>query len=203
MEAWNESLQDHLDNLANDVKRIADEDSQLAMAFDFHCAAVARIFKEVATIMVPLDPHNAQLLLQIYDMRRETRLRRAREWMMGSFWAENLDEFNAICPPGTDENAFYRQVTTYWEMVAAIVNRGMLDEDLFFESTTEALLVWLRVKNVTLEFRKARKNPLFLRNLETLSEKHEKWLASRAPEALGETRKMLESMRKKATGAAR
>jgi len=153
--------------------------------------------------MVRLDPENAQLLLQIYDLRREARLRRAREWMMENFWAENMAEFTAICPPGSDENAFYRQVTTYWEMVAAIVNRGMLDEDLFFESTTEALLVWLRVKNVTLEFRNARKNPLILRNLETLAEKHEKWLATRAPEALGETRKMLESMRKKATGAGR
>ena len=153
--------------------------------------------------MVRLDPENAQLLLQIYDLRREARLRRARDWMMENFWAENMAEFTAICPPGSDENAFYRQVTTYWEMVAAIVNRGMLDEDLFFESTTEALLVWLRVKNVTLEFRNARKNPLILRNLETLAEKHEKWLATRAPEALGETRKMLEYMRKKATGAGR
>ena len=153
--------------------------------------------------MVRLDPQNAQLLLQIYDIRREARLRQAREWMIGNFWAEDMEGFNAICPPGTDENAFYRQVTTYWEMVAAIVNRGMLDEDLFFESTTEPLLVWLRVKNVTLEFRNARKNPLILRNLEILAEKHEKWLATRAPEALAETRKMLESMRKKATGAAR
>ena len=150
--------------------------------------------------MVKLDPQNAQLLLQIYDLRREEKLRRAREWVFGNFWADTLEEFNNLCPPGTDESAFYRQVTTYWDMVAAIVNREMIDEDLFFETTTEPLMIWLRVKNVTLEQRKLRKNPLLLRNFEVLAEKHEKWLATRAPEALAETRKMMATMRKKATG---
>jgi hypothetical protein len=151
--------------------------------------------------MVKLDPQNAQLLLQIYDLRREEKLRRAREWVFGNFWADNLEEFNNICSPGTDENAFYRQVTTYWDMAAAIVNREMIDQDLFFETTAEPLMIWMRVKKATLELRKVRKNPLFLRNLEVLAEKHEKWLATRAPEALAETRKMHEAMRKKATKA--
>jgi len=150
--------------------------------------------------MIQLEPHNADLLLQIYDLRREEKLRRAREWAFGHFWADNLDEFNSICPPGTDQNAFYRQVTTYWDMVAAIVNRGMLDEDLFFETTSEALLIWLRVKNVALEMRKLRKNPLYLHNLEVLADKHEQWLAARAPEALGEIRKNILAMRKKTLG---
>jgi hypothetical protein len=152
-------------------------------------------------IMVRLDPQNAQLLLQIYDLRREEKLRRAREWVSGNFWADNLEEFNLICPPGTDESAFYRQVTTYWDMVAAIVNREMIDEDLFFETTAEPLLTWLRIKKVTLEQRKLRKNPLLLRNLEIMAEKHEKWLATQAPEALAEIQKMLATMRKKAGGA--
>ena len=150
--------------------------------------------------MVRLDPQNAQLLLQIYDLRREARLRRARDWVLGNFWADNLEQLNKLCPQGSDESAFFRQVATYWDMVAAIVNRGMLDEDLFFETTTEALMVWLRTKNVALEMRKVRKNPLFLRNLEILAEKQEKWYATRAPEALGELRKMIETMRKKAPG---
>lgn len=153
--------------------------------------------------MVKLDPQNAQLLLQIYDLRREDRLRRARAWLIGSFWAENLNDFNSVCAPGSDENAFYRQATTYWETVSVIVNRGMLDEDLYFESTTEGLFTWLRVKNVALEMRKARKNPLILRNLETLSEKQEKWLAARAPEALDEILKNMHATRKKATGSTR
>ncbi len=150
--------------------------------------------------MLKLDPQNAELLLKIYDLRREEKIRKAREWMIGNFFADNLNEFNSLCAPGTDENAYYRQVTTYWEMVALIVNRGMLDEDLFFESTGESLVVWMRVKNVVQEMRKVRKNPLMLRNLEVLSEKHEKWMNSRAPEALGELRKTMEAMRSKAHG---
>lgn len=150
--------------------------------------------------MVRLEPHNAQLLLQIYDLRREEKLRRAREWLMGNFWASDLKEFAALCAPGSQENAYYRMVTSYWDMVASIVNRGMLDEDLYFESTSESLLVWLRVKSVVLQMREARKNPLLLRNLETLSEKHEKWLATRAPGSLDETLKMVGGLRKKATG---
>ena len=151
--------------------------------------------------MVKLDPHNAELLIRIYDLRREETLRRARAWMMGNFLAESLAEFNAVCPPGSDENAYYRQVTTYWEMVALIVNRGMLDDDLFFESTLESLILWLRVKKVVQEARGVRKNPLLLRNFEILAEKHEKWLNSRAPEALGEMHKTIDAMRKKAGGA--
>ena len=147
--------------------------------------------------MVRLDPVNAQLLLQIYELRREEKLRRGRQWLLSNFWAESLEEFAAVCTPDSDENAYYRMVISYWEMVASIVNRGMLDEDLYFENNGESLLVWLRVKKVTLQMREARKNPLILRNLEALSEKHEKWFETRAPGALEETRKMVERMRQK------
>src|SRR3990170_6380857 len=96
--------------------------------------------------MVRLEPHNAQLLLKIYDLRREEKLRQARGWLYANFWAENLKEFAEVCPVGSENNAYYRQVTSYWDMVAAIVNRGMIDEDLFFETTAEAMLTWLRVR---------------------------------------------------------
>src|SRR3972149_7773098 len=148
--------------------------------------------------MVRLEPHHAQLLLQIYDLRREERLRKARAWLLPNFAAGSMKEFTELYPPGTDHNAYFRQALTYWDMVAAIVNRGMIDEDLFFEATSEAMLTWLRVREVALEMRAARKNPLYLRNLETLAEKQEKWLATRAPEAMVETRKMIAGLKKAA-----
>jgi hypothetical protein len=149
--------------------------------------------------MVRLEPHNAELLLRIYDLRREDRLRAARAWLMPNFAAKNMKEFLELYPPGTDHNAYFRQVVTYWDMVAAIVNRGMIDEDLFFETTNEAMMTWLRVREVALAMREARKNPLYLRNLETLAERHEKWLMTRAPEAMGETRKVIENLKKAAS----
>ena len=153
--------------------------------------------------MIHLEPHNAQLLLQIYDLRREEKLRNARAWLLPNFAAENLKQFLELYPPGTEPNAHFRQVVTYWDMVAAIVNRGMLDEDLFFETTGEAMITWLRVKDVALEMREARKNPLYLRNLQTLAEKHEQWLTARAPGAMEETRKVIAGMKKQAAGAAK
>jgi hypothetical protein len=151
--------------------------------------------------MIRLEPHNAELLLKIYDLRREEKLRKARAWLIANFTAETLKEFQELCPPGSDANAHFRQACSYWDMVAAIVNRGMLDEDLYFETTSESLLVWLRVKGVALEMRESRKNPLYLRNLEVLAEKHEKWIAARAPGAMEETRKMLAALRKKSLSA--
>jgi hypothetical protein len=148
--------------------------------------------------MSRLEPHNAQLLLQIYDMRREEKLRKARAWLLPNFAAGSLKEFSALYPPGTEANAHFRQVISYWDMVAAIVNRGMLDEDLFFETTGEAMITWLRVKEVALEMREARKNPLYMRNLEILAEKQEHWIATRAPGAIEETKKMIEGMKKQA-----
>jgi len=115
--------------------------------------------------MIRLEPHNAQLLLQIYELRREEKLRRAREWFLKSFVADTSAEFAALCPVGSENNAFFRMVATYWDMVASIVNRGMLDEDFYFENTTESLLVWLRMRNVVQEMRVTRKNPLYLRNI--------------------------------------
>jgi len=143
--------------------------------------------------MLKLKPYHADLLLKIYEMRREEKLRRARVWLLGSFRAENMDQFNQACPTGSDENAYYRQVITYWDMVAAIVNRGMLDQDLFFESTLEAMLVWQRVKAVVQEFREMRKNPLYVRNLEIMAEKQAEWLETRAPGALEATLKAVKA----------
>jgi hypothetical protein len=153
--------------------------------------------------MVRLEPHNAQLLLQIYDLRREEKLRKARAWILPNFAATSAKEFGELYPAGTDQNAYFRQVLTYWDMVAAIVNRGMIDEDLFFETTTEGMLTWMRVREVALEMREARKNPLYMRNLETLAEKQEKWLATRVPEGLEEMRKMVAGMKKQAAAAAK
>jgi hypothetical protein len=153
--------------------------------------------------MLKLDPQQGQLLMQMYDLRREEKLRKARAWILGSFWAETVDEFNAVCPPGSDENAYYRQVTTYWETMSLMVNRGMVDEDLYFESSAEGLLTWLRVRKVALAMRQTRKNPLILRNLETLSERHEKWYSTHAPEALPEIQKGMAAMRQKANAVAR
>ena len=74
---------------------------------------------------------------------------------------------------------------------------------VFVGETIEATLTWMRVKDVVLQMREARKNPLYLKNLEILAEKNEQWLTTRAPAALEETRKIVAGMAKQAGAAAK
>ena len=137
------------------------------------------------------DHHDAELLLRLYDLRREAKLRQAREWFMREFHPKSFEEFLKLCPPGTEQNTFMRMNVTYWEMAASIVNHGLIQEDLFFENTGEFWIVWDKVRNLVRAFREQNKNPATWKNLETLAEKYEKWMAKRAPEALEALRKRL------------
>ena len=90
---------------------------------------------------VPSPPtyDDAQLILKLYEMRREERLRKARAWFSSSFRVRMIDDFTRLCPVGSDENASYRMVVTYWEMVASFVTSGVLHKELFFQSGRELL----------------------------------------------------------------
>ena len=130
------------------------------------------------------DHHDAELLLRLYDLRREEKLRKAREWMSAEFRAESLEEFFKKYPRGSPENAFVRMVLSYWDMAASIVNQGLIKEDFFFENTTEFWVVWEKAKHLAPAMRQLRKNPHIWKNLENLATRFEKWMDNRAPEAL-------------------
>lgn len=137
------------------------------------------------------DHHDAELLLRLYDLRREEKLRRAREWFMREFQAESLEDFRHRFPPGSEENAFVRMVVSYWDMAASIVSHGLIKEEFFFENTNELWVVWQKVKHLAPAFRELYKNPLMWKNLETVGEDFEKWMTKRAPEATEALRKLV------------
>jgi hypothetical protein len=143
------------------------------------------------------DNYDAELLLRLYELRREEKLRRAREWMIGKFQADSLESLEKQIPPGSEENAFFRMALSYWDMAASLVNHGLPKEDLFFENTSEFWLIWEKVRHLAPALREARKNPLAWKNLETLARKYEQWMATRAPEALNVLRKRLKDAAKK------
>lgn len=124
---------------------------------------------------------DAELLLKLYDMRREERLRAARAWFAANFHAKSMAEVMEKFPPGSDHNAYFRQVISYWEMAASFVSKGVLHEELFFENSTEMLMVWERAKGFVGEFRAARKNPTLFKNLEKVAEKYAQWMNSNSP----------------------
>ncbi|MGO9270739.1 MAG: hypothetical protein ACLQOO_10890 [Terriglobia bacterium] len=143
------------------------------------------------------DHHDAELMLRLYDLRREEKLRQAREWFAREFQAESLPDFLKRFPSGTEQNAYFRMVIGYWEMAASIVNHGLIKEAFFFESNTEFYGLWTKVKHLMGPAREAYKNPHLWANIETLSEKYEKWMAARAPEALASFRERLAQMQAK------
>jgi len=130
------------------------------------------------------DHHDAELLLRLYDLRREARMRQARSWFMREFRADSMEEFYQRFPAGAQENDFFRMVVSYWDMAGSVVNHGLIKEEFFFENSSEFWAVWEKTKALAPEWREKRKNPFLWKNLELLADKYEKWMAKRAPEAL-------------------
>jgi hypothetical protein len=138
------------------------------------------------------DHHDAELLLRLYDLRREAKLRQAREWFMREFRAKTLEDFQRQCPMGSDNHTFFRMVLSYWDMAASMVSHSLIKEEFFFENTTEFWAVWDKMKDLAPALRELSKNPLHWKNLETLAGKFEHWMATRAPQALETLRKRLQ-----------
>jgi len=148
------------------------------------------------------------LMLRLYEDRREPRLREAREWFAANFHVKTEEDVMRVCPPGSKENAYMRMVFGYWEMVASIVNRGLIDEEFFFESNGEQWAVWEQVKPVLGVWRAMFSSPNFLGNLERHVTRLEAWREKRSPGSNEAIRKVMAQMRQampapKAQAAAR
>jgi hypothetical protein len=126
---------------------------------------------------------DANLILRLYEERREERMRTAREWFAQNFHFRSLEDYNRGCPPGSSMNAYARMVMSYWEMAASFVTSGVLHQELFFQNGMELLFVWVRVKDLIPQMREANKNPNAFQNLETVANSFIEWLDARSPEA--------------------
>ena len=126
---------------------------------------------------------DAKLILQLYELRREERLRKARAWFASSFKARDLAGLQSLCPAGSDENASYLMVTTYWEMAASFVTSGVLHRELFFQSGRELLLVWERMRDLVPLVREANRDAQFLANTEAVAREFVEWWERRSPGA--------------------
>lgn len=113
---------------------------------------------------------DANLLLRLYDLRREEKLREARAWFVANFKPKSMADIDQLCPPGSESNARMRQVASYWDMAASLVTAGVLNPELFFASNREMLLVAVRFRPVLAAIRTAFKDPSFLKNLETVAQ---------------------------------
>ena len=137
----------------------------------------------------------AQLHLQIYEMRREARLRQARDWFFKNYFADNMEDAQRIAGFGTEGGTFTMMVVSYWEQACALLNYGLLHEDLFFETSGEFFGVWERVKATVPGFRKMFVMNQYLANMEKAAQRFETWIESRSPGHLAAMREWMKQMR--------
>jgi hypothetical protein len=137
---------------------------------------------------------DANLILRLYEMRRDEKLREARAWFAANFAPSSVEDVMKIAPMGSKENAYVRMVTSYWEMASSFVTSGVLNQDLFFQSSGECLVVWERLRELVPGFRAFTKNPNAWKNLETVGTAYVKWMESQGPEAYAGFQAMLKGM---------
>jgi hypothetical protein len=144
----------------------------------------------------------AQLHLQIYEMRREARLRLARDWFFQNYFADSLEDAMRIAAPGTEAGTFTMMVFGYWDQACALLNYGLLHEDLFFETSGEFFAVWERVKPTIQQGRAVFVNPQFLAHLEKAANRYETWIETRSPGHVAAMREFMKQMRAQPAKAA-
>jgi hypothetical protein len=113
---------------------------------------------------------DAATILKLYELRQEPVLRKARAWMTGEFWPTSSEEIRVvIADSGSERNCWFRQVTTYWEMAAALVNHGVLAAELFVDANSEPFFIaakfWPYLQDIRTQ------SPAFLMQMEKLLER--------------------------------
>lgn len=129
---------------------------------------------------------SADLLIKLYDLRRETVMREARNWWF-TFNPKSAEEYGqTMMDP--EVGGYQRMVASYWDMVATFVNHGAIDADMFNEATGEHLLVFAKIEPILSDLRSAFESPDMFKNLERVINeapngkeklvKMQEWLAS-------------------------
>ena len=112
---------------------------------------------------------DAQIIVKLYDLRREAEMRKARTWF-GGWWPTSADGVIAIINGGgTQENAWFRQVSGYWDMAASFVLRGVLNEELFWDSGGELWFVFAKLQPFLAEIREKTGNKMLYSRVEKIA----------------------------------
>jgi len=102
-----------------------------------------------------VSPHDAELVLKLYDLRREAVMRENRALFIREFWPRTADDVVAVTRPDHPLNVAYRQVTTYWEMAYSFCRHGVLSAELLLDSSMEGLYIYARIEPYLAELRAA------------------------------------------------
>lgn len=109
---------------------------------------------------------SARLILELYELRRDPTMREARHWYTRSFHPRNVDDvLQTYTGP---DSAYFRMVTSYWDMAASFVVHGAIDEAMFNDANGEHTIAFAKLEPFLAELRERRKQPGYLKHLETL-----------------------------------
>ena len=114
---------------------------------------------------------DAELLLNLYEIRRDPELRQARKWFLTEFKPAGWADIKSRYLSHSDEDRWFRMTTSYWEMVGTLVNRAVLHSELFFDHTGEDIVTWERCKGWIADAR-ADIRPTYLYQFERLVADH-------------------------------
>ena len=113
-------------------------------------------------------PQDALVILKLYELRSESLMRAARAWFFTEFSPQSGREIVALLQSGEKQSAYYRMVASHWEVAAALVNNGGIDEAMFLAANTEHLVVFAKLQPFVAEIRETIGEPDYLANLEQL-----------------------------------
>src|SRR5712672_3127094 len=127
--------------------------------------------KEPTGGRMPKKPtiEDARLILELYNLRREPELRKARQWWLTTFWPKNADDFVKVASAmGSEENNWLRQVGGYWGIAVSFVLNGVVSEKLFFQLSFcgELYFIFAKVRPLLKEIRERMNNPELFLNME-------------------------------------
>jgi hypothetical protein len=108
---------------------------------------------------------DANLILKLYELRRESVMREARSWFFG-FNPTSVQDFIDVMIG--DQSAYFRMVVSYWDMAASLVNHGAIDEQMFNDANGEHLMVYSKIAPFLSELRTMYAMPQYLENLEKI-----------------------------------
>lgn len=120
---------------------------------------------------MPKEPTatDAELILKLYDLRREAEMRKARDWWVVKFWPQTADDFVKVASAlGTQENNWLRQVGGYWDMAAALVLHGTIHPELFLEGgvSGEMFFLYAKMQPILKDVREKMQSPGLFSNVE-------------------------------------
>jgi hypothetical protein len=109
------------------------------------------------------EHESADLILKLYDLRREAVMRQARDWYF-TFSPETLEE--VVAAARGEKSAYFRMVVSYWDMACSLVNNGAIDEQMFADANGEQNYVFAKIQPFIAQMRELSKQPHYLANLE-------------------------------------